>query len=216
MHKVATLAIVFRRAALGLLVLLLFHLGSSTARGEDYCAATLKVLGVDGRPITSTWIELEDSSGRVVRSEMIQEAEHRICDFGFGPHTLRVGTNECLPVSISNLRLVIGQPLSLTVVLNSCGYREQVRSTCLAYFRTVDDDHRPLPAVEFSPALTDQPARTDRFGRWQGLFRGDRELTFTKPGFEPKTIRIHCNEKEDVDIEVLMRKAAPAKARLQR
>jgi hypothetical protein len=181
---------------------------SSRARVDDFCALTLNVNGPRGEPITSTWIELVDSSGRVVRREKMQGPEHKICDFGFGPHTLRVGTNECFPVEISNLRVVFGFPVTLNVLLNSCGYREQMRSACLVYFRTVDEDHKPLAGVSFSPPLTmDRPAETDSFGRWQGVSPGRHELTFTKPGFAATTTLAQCQRDEEVDVEVVMRRA---------
>jgi len=117
---------------------------------------------------------------------MMSGPELKICDIGFGPHTLRVGTNECLPVAISNVRAVFGAPLILNVVLNGCGYREQMRSGCLTYFRTVDDHHDPVPGVRFSPPLgTDLPDFTDGFGRWQGfeLSAQNRRALYIPPGF---------------------------------
>lgn len=169
---------------------------------------TLKVSNSMGWPATSTWIELVDTSGRVVRKEMMRGPELKICDFGFGPHTLRVGTNECLPVAISNVRAVFGAPLILNVVLNGCGYREQMRTGCLAYFRTVDDNHDPVPEAAISPPLaTNLPDHTDGFGRWQGLFGGSRGITFSAMGFDPAKVHIDCKRDEEVDVEVVMKKA---------
>ena len=185
--------------------------GAPAARAGDFCAVTLKVSNSLGWPVTSTWIELVDPSGRVVRKEMISGSELKICDLGFGPHTLRVGTNECLPVAISNVREVFGAPLFLKVVLNACGYREQMRSGCLTYFRTVDDHHDPVPGVRFSPPLgTDLPDFTDGFGRWQGAPRGSHELTFSAVGFEPTKVHIECKRDEEVDAEVVMKRIGPS------
>jgi hypothetical protein len=179
------------------------------ARAEDFCALSVDVTGFDGKPVGSTWIELLDPSGRVVRKEMTSGSEFRICDFGFGPHALRVGTNECLPVTVSNLRAVFGFPLHLNVVLNGCGYREQMRTGCLAYFRTVDDLHNPVPEAAISPPLaTNLPDHTDGFGRWQGLFRGSHDLTFSATGFEPAKVHIECRRDEEVDAEVVMKRIA--------
>ena len=128
----------------------------------------------------------------------------RICDFGFGPHELRVGTNECLPVTISNLKLVFGSPLSLNVILNGCGYREQMRNACLGYFRVADERGKPVVGAEFSPRLNIRDARVDSYGRYQTLFTGSHDLTFAAPGFEPATVHLQCKETE-VDQTVLMR-----------
>jgi hypothetical protein len=184
------------------------------ARAQDLCAVTLTVTGPNGEPTTSTWIELVDQSGKVVRREQIWGSEYKMCDFGFGPHTLRVGTNESLPVAVSNLRVDLRHPVVLKVVLNPA-YGDEMRSGCLVYFRTADADHKPLPGVHFSPELdvSRQPV-TDGFGRWQSLFGGDRDLTFAKPGFAPTTAHIHCQQQEEVDLEIVMRangSANPAK-----
>ncbi len=209
MHKLELFPISFLR--LGAALLLGICLQLSSARAGDFCAVTLNVTGPHGEPITSTWIELVDPSGRVVRREMMQGSEHRICDFGFGPHTLRVGTNECLPVAVSNLRAVFGFPLVLHVVLDGCGYQEQMRDACVAYFRTVSEDSAPLSGVRLPPRwAAGGLAQTDSYGRWQGPFRGEQDLTFTKPGFAPTAKHIECRHDEEVDVEVVMRKTPPS------
>jgi hypothetical protein len=129
-----------------------------------------------------------------------------ICDFGFGPHQLRVGTNECLPTTISNLKLVFGSPLFLNVILNGCAYREQMRNACLIYFRVADNDGKPVPGAEFSPSLADQTPRVDTYGRYQGLFKGSHDVTFVAAGFEAATVHLQCKEAEEVDQVVVMRR----------
>lgn len=175
------------------------------ARAEDFCAVTLNVVAADGRPITSTWIDLVDPSGNVVRREQMHGSTLRICDFGFGPHELRVGTNECLPVTISNIRLVFGSPLFLNVTLNACSFRERMGNACLLYFRVTDEAGRPVPAAEFSPRFPAQEPRVDSFGRFQSLFGGTQDFTFVAPGFQPTTVRAQCKETEEIDQMVVMR-----------
>jgi hypothetical protein len=185
-------------------VMLLVGLASaSAAPREDFCAVTLHVVGPDGAPITSTWIELDDPSRRVVLREMMAGPTLRICDFGFGPHTLKVGTNECFPVVISDLRVVFGSPISLDVVLNACGYREIVRSACLLYFRVVDQDGHPVPDVGLA---RDGLLKTDSYGRYQTLFRGSLEFAFSKQGFAPETASVNCGSTEEIDLTVVLRK----------
>ena len=214
MHKVGVLLRHSPDSVIRLIRLVLF-LGAllPSVAHADFCAVTVKVSLPDGSPINSTWIELVDNSGRIVRRESVG-SEFQICDFGFGPHTLRVGTNECLPISISNLRVVIDKPLHLNVVMQPCFYGHVTRSDCLVYFRTVDSAQQPLPNVDLSPRLNaDKPARTDSFGRWQGVFRGDFDINFTKPGYEPATASIHCKEDEEVDVEVVMLRDGEQKPR---
>jgi hypothetical protein len=180
----------------------------SQVRAEAFCALTLHVEEAPGDPFTSTWVELVNSSGRTVLRQMMRGPELKICDFGFGPHTLRVGTNECFPVAISGLKVVLDAPIELHVILNPCVYREVMHTGCSIYFRSVDDDHAALPDVQFSPAINlGRPSTTDAFGRWQGLFRRAYDLTFTKPGFQPSRIHIQCHDGEDVEQEVVLKRA---------
>jgi hypothetical protein len=183
------------------------HLTSASREtlAADFCAVHVRVVNPNGYPINNTWIELKDPSGRVVRREHVGP-EFEICDFGFGPHTLTVGTNECLPMSISNLRVVIGRPLSLKVMMNDCGYRHDMRSACFVYFRTVGVDGRPIGGVEFSHRAREEPPATDSFGRRQTLLSGRRDVTFTKIGYAPTTVRVECKEHEQLDIEVVMKR----------
>jgi hypothetical protein len=203
MHKLNRFCVPIRMLAW--LVLALF-LSLRVARAEDFCAITLNVAADSGQPITSTWVELVDPTGKVVRREMMRGPLHRICDFGFGPHSLRVGTNECLPVTVSNLRLRIGTPLTLHVVLDGCGY--QFHTGCLVYLRVVDADANAIPDVDFDPPLElGRPARTDSYGRYQTLVKGTYDLTFSKKGFDPKRVHLECRGVEEIDTEVVLKHA---------
>jgi hypothetical protein len=177
----------------------------SLARGEDFCALTVNIVPEGGKPFTSTWIELEDPSGKIVLRRQVTDPTFRICDFGFGPHTLRVGTNECLPVAVSNLQLRIGSPISLKIVPNVCGYRS-MRRGCFVYFRVVDEEGNAVPGATFSPPLTTEAARADSYGRWQSLFEGSHEITFKAQGFDPATVNIRCRQDEETDELVVMKR----------
>ncbi len=177
----------------------------TVARADDFCALTVNIVGWDGAPNNRTWIELLDPTGKVELREMAEGPSVKICDFGFGEHTLRVGANECFPVAISGLRVVFGSPISLKVVQNACSYRN-MRNACLGYFRIVDIDGKPIANVGFSPGLTLAPPQTDSHGRWQGLFKGSHDLTFTKTGFEPERAHVECRADEEVDQTIIMKK----------
>ena len=77
-------------------------------------------------------------------------SEFKICDFGFGLHTL--------------------------VVLNLCGYRETIRNARLLYVRVLDERGAPVEGAHFSPWYTVQVPQTDSFGRYQGLFMGTYDV----------------------------------------
>lgn len=175
-----------------------------SAYAADFCALSVHVVDSSGKPIGRMWVELTDASGKTERREMMEGPDFKICDFGFGEHTIHVGTNECLPVAISGLRVVFGSPISLDVVLNACGYRN-MRSACLVYFRTLDSNGKPIAGVQFSPKLNLEAPQTDSYGRWQGLVKGSRVMTFEKTGYSPTVIRIQCKSDEEIDQLVVMR-----------
>jgi len=134
----------------------------------------------------------------------------KLCDFGFGAHSLTVGTNECLPVTISNLRVVLGSPTNLKVILNACGYGEHfLRTGCPLYLRAVDAEGKPMPDVDLSSRiLTNERARTDSYGRYQTLFGGTTDVMFSKPGFQTETVHLQCHDTEDIEKELVLKKAA--------
>jgi hypothetical protein len=180
-----------------------------TARAEDFCALTVDVMDRNLEPVTGTWVELLDSRGNVELRTRTESPTLRICDFGFGPHTLRVGTNNCLPVEVSNLQLVLGSPLHLKVITNPCAYRDEVRSTCLLYIRAVDGANTPVAGAEISPVgrSADPPPKTDSYGRFQTLSRGDKEIVLTKEGYEPGRARVQCKDSEQLDVKIVMEKS---------
>jgi hypothetical protein len=196
-------AFLLRVCSLGILVA---HLTPQTAGAAEFCALTVKAVNSDGRPVTSTWIELVDPRGAVVRSQMMVGPELKICDFGFGPHTLRVGTNECLPAAVSNLRVVLGSPLEVTVTLNSCGYRLSGRVGCFLYLRVTDREGSPVEGVDLSPPLSDPAGRTDAYGRYQVAFVGDRDMTLSKDGYYSSTVHLACQANEEVDQGIILTK----------
>ncbi len=213
MHKVKSRSnadyIVIRLLTLILFSWVLTEGSTARAQAEEFCALTLNVVESGGLPIRRTWVELVDKFGNVELREETVGPSLKICDFDFGPHTLRIGTNECLPVAVSNLRLVIGSPLHLNVILNPCGYRERMGNACLLYVRVADRTGRPVPNTQISiapiPAISH---RTDSFGRYQALFQGSRDVVLTKDGFNPAVEHVQCKENEELDVKVIMKETA--------
>src|SRR5436305_2355302 len=129
-------------------VLLAFLISVPTAHSAEFCAVSVKIMTAAGVAPISSWVELIDQSGAIELRKEVKGATFTICDFEFGPHTLRVGINECLPVSISNLRVVLGSPLHLDVILNACEDPDVMRDACLLYLRAVDAQGRPVSGAE--------------------------------------------------------------------
>jgi hypothetical protein len=143
-----------------------------SAASAEFCAVRVKISDWDGRPISRTSMELADSSG-LVELRQIVGAEFQICDFRFGPHTLRLAVNECFPLAVSNLEVRLGNPITLHVTLPTCAYGSPMYGSstgeraCFSYFRTATAEGEPLSQVEFSPKL-DDASLADSYGRWQG------------------------------------------------
>ncbi len=109
-------------------------------------------------------------------------SEFQLCDFKFGPQTLRLGMNGCSPLAISNLEVRLGKPILLDVKLPQCAYgREMYGSSngepaCLSYFRTTTDKGEPLPEVEVSLQLGRNAPLTHSHGRWQETMDGTLDM----------------------------------------
>lgn len=180
-----------------------------SAASPDFCALSVKISGWDGSAINGTSIELVDSSGHVELRRIVG-AEFQICDFGFGPHALRLGVNECFPLAVSNLEIKLGNPITLDVRLPKCAYGRPMYGSstgeraCFSYFRTTTGDGEPLSQVEISPKLGTDASLTDSFGRWQGIMAGTKEITFRKPGYSPETLHISCPEAGTLEVSVAL------------
>ena len=180
-----------------------------SAASPDFCALSVKISDWDGKAINSIYIELVDSSDHVELRRMVR-AEFQICDFGFGPHTLRLGVSECFPLAISNLEVRLGNPITLDVRLPRCAYGRPMYGSftgeraCFSYFRTTTGDGAPLPQVEISPQLGTEASLTDSYGRWQGIFAGTKEMTFSKRGYTPKTLRVSCPDAGPIEVSVAL------------
>ena len=109
----------------------------AASAADGFCGVIVNISAQSGQPVNSTLIEVLDSTGKVVRSEFTKGPQYRLCDFGFGAHSIRVGANECIPVTISNLKILLHSQLVLDVILNRCS-PHMMRNSCFLYFRTVD------------------------------------------------------------------------------
>jgi hypothetical protein len=179
---------------------------SSTALAQDFCAVTVHIQGPDRKPITSTWFELRDPSEKVVRKAKTGP-NLRLCDFGFGPHRLTVGANECLPITISDLRVFFGHPVTLDVTLNPCSYGDELGGGCLLYLRVADAKGDPISDINLSSATLRGTSHTDAYGRFQAHFKGSLNITYSKPGFEAGTFQLQCRDNEEIDKDLTIGKS---------
>ena len=181
---------------------------AAISQAAEFCAITLDVRMADGTPSRYAHVALINPEGKVVWQTLSRQPEVRICDFGFGTHSLRVSSYGYFPVTFADLRLILGMPLHLKAVLNQEPYGDPMHSGCWVYLRVRSEDDKPVPYATFVPSLYDlQEARVDGYGRYQTLFWGTREITFSAPGFLSSKTTLECKDGEAVEQLVLMKKA---------
>jgi hypothetical protein len=172
---------------------------------QDFCALTANIVNSSDKPISSTWAQLEDASGNIVLRVQTGSVL-RICDFGFGAHTLRVGINECLPVTIQNLRLRMGYPISLKVILNTCPAYPQGGNYCPLMLRVMDRQGAPIGHALVSAPSLRSPLSVDSFGRLEiRIIRGKSyDLAISSDGFNSETLRVGCVDYENIDRAIVL------------
>lgn len=184
------------------LFLLVFFLWPLEA--EDFCALRVRVVNSNGVPAHIVRITLLNEAGGADFDSLVEGGDVRICDFSFGAHTLRVGSNECLPSTVENIRLVFGRPLDLKVVQNSCSYRISGRMGCFIYVRVTDERKVPLADTAIRGLSPAEGAKTDGYGRFQGLFSDEREVELSHEGYQTKRVPVSCKSDEEVNLGVAL------------
>ena len=167
--------------------------------GDDFCALTVHIVSSTYQPISSTWIELADPQGSVVLRRVVDGSVVTICDFGFGKHTLTIGTNECYPVAFPNLEVKPGKTIALEAILPACTHADGVSNGCPLYIRIVDESGKGVRDVAAKGQTLVYPS-TDSYGRlFSGLLIGrSDQITFSKTGLSPSTVEIRCERGERI------------------
>jgi hypothetical protein len=193
------------RGVLVVNALLLLAGSTSIHAAEGFCALTVNVTDSEGKSSTRTWVQLIDAGGKVVLNQMLVGPTLRMCDFGFGPHSLKIGTNECFPLTISNIRLHFGEPIRLGVQMNRCQGGGE-RTACLLYFRVKDPDNRPLFGVHVASDGHEWPSVSDEYGRIQAYFGpGETHITVKQDGYQTESFNVRCQDVEEHDREIVLR-----------
>ena len=182
---------------------------SKALPAEGFCALTLKIEKSDGTPAAGTWVDLVGPRGDVQKSEFVRGDTYRICDFGFGPHAIIVGSNECHPVTVSKLYLRLGHPILLHVRKNKCEDGGE-HTGCDVYLRISDEHGKPIERATVSSEGHGWVNRADEFGRISSLLAdGDRVLSVSADGYEPNTFSIRCENGTDVRREIVLSARKP-------
>jgi len=177
-----------------------------TASGE-FCALRLTVVDKEGQPGGAALVELVDKDGRVVFRDRTRDGLLDICDFDFGVYSLRIGSNECFPTTISNILLDLGVQDRLKVILNGCGQGHYVRAGgCKAYFRVASPDGKALAGVEVVPPISSRAKKTDSYGRVSFYTSSAKTVpfTFSVTGYQDQGVEVSCKDVETIERKVVM------------
>lgn len=192
---------------LSLLVLAATVAKPSAVAAKDFCALTVGLLDSRGAPAKLTPVQLIDPSGKIVFDEQIEGPTARICDFGFGPHSLVVGYGFCYPVTISNLRLRVGRPIHLTVRLNACPPDNWGGSLCQVYLRVHESSGAAVPGARLARGDGTSDNLSDQYGRVQAFLVSGSSVaaTISKDGYTSQHLSLRCAHSEDIESEVILK-----------
>lgn len=184
-------------------VVMLIMLSAVIASAENFCALTVNIESPDGRPARKTWVELIDPDGVVEKRELVDGPTVHICDFGFGAYSIRIAPNLCHPITISNLHLHLGHPITLRVRKSECE-GEGMHTGCEVFLRVGDKEAKRIAGAsilsEGHPWL-----KTDEFGRAEGLLAaGERQIAVSAEGYQPRLIALKCEEASDLYQQVIL------------
>ena len=166
----------------------------------DFCAVKVSVVDQAAKPV-ATAIQLIDPSGRVVERVYARTGEAEFCDFGFGPHSIRVGDERCGGVTLDRIGLRRGQTQRFNVILQDCTIAidgGRCPLSCEIYLRVSSDNGEKLKESEVSIEGNPLIIHVDSYGRiWLSILKGSSEnLRITAPGYQEKTLHLFCKDKE--------------------
>jgi hypothetical protein len=195
------------------LLFLLQLLSLPCLKGGEFCALRLSVTLPDGIPVVSAAAELLDARGTIVQTTTIANGEGHFCDFGFGPHSIRVHEESSIPTVLTGIQLIYGEPQELRVVLNplsSAGVHGGGGNACMAYVRIISIDGKPVAGVTINPRGTNE--ESDRFGRLLLLVPLGRFWTiqFERTGFRPQSATFSCSSwDESLTRTIVLQRSGP-------
>lgn len=174
-------------------------------RADDFCAVTLYVTSPQGAPVI-TKVRVLDPSGKLVLDTTSQAKGLKICDLGFGPHSIVVAHDSCFPTTVSKVRVLKGYPITLNVVVNPCTNYPTDWSGCLVYFRVRSSGGGPVAGAAIRPSTTRDDLVADSFGRaWTPMYSGmSVHFEVTHDGYVSKSLDVTCKDEGPLERLVVL------------
>lgn len=189
--------------------LLLFGMMAQAWAAEPTCAVRVFLLDSLNQPANGARVSIDllDPRGTLVRSDSTHSGKVEFCDFGLGPHSILIGKDTCLPVSVHDVRARPGRTQNVFVRLNSCPHPAGPLA-CSIYLRARSTEDLPIVNAKLSISGTAIEIDADQFGRLAAALLPASTALFSiqAPGYRTETVELGCQAAEDIDRLVVMRR----------
>lgn len=187
-----------------LIFMLVLLSAGANARGADFCALTVDLVGADGSPARLTFTRFIAPDGTVILEQVVEGPTLRICDFGFGEHKLVLGSGNCYPITFEGLRLRLDEPIHLIAQLNWCSRERFPGGLCSVYLRIRGPSGSPIDGATLTWTASTKGGSSDAMGRLGAFLVGGESTmaTVNKPGYVPETFGLSCRGSEDIEKQV--------------
>jgi hypothetical protein len=190
-----------RRFVISLLTFGVLEVGYSQVRVPENCAVEVIVDVADGGGVSRATAELIDSRGSVIQTTGVSSGRGWFCDFGFGPHSIRVERPGSLPVTLAGIELVYGETQRLRVILNPVAAQEKQVSggnACRAYVRVESVEGKSVGGA--SATYRGRDFSADEYGRVLLLVPMNTlaEFRFRAVGFRAESVSLSCSRPGEV------------------
>lgn len=179
-------------------------LACPNAMASDYCSLIVRVLNLRGTQVYAT-VQVQEKSGRTIRSEQTPLVAARFCDLGLEPVTVKTGGGGCNLVEVKEVQLEWQQEIQLVITQNteSCYFHHYGDRSCEFVFRIAAPSGEWLSGAFVKTENAPEPKLTDHAGR--ALVRISRGAsargTITMMGYRPTTFAEHCSDSGMVHLD---------------
>ncbi len=173
---------------------------ASSVTAETFCALRIIVTTEGGDPIFAGEAQLVGADGSIVQVAKINAGRGEFCDFGFGPHSVRVSGNGMRATTVSGIVLTYGKTLNLRVVMNVLKSSDGGGggNACSAYLRVQTTEGKPISGARVTAVSARGRVKgivCDEYGRALLLVPTGEFVAYRAedPGFRPTQFTLSCS-----------------------